>query len=108
MNLITSGKRISAASLVKTGRNISLSRPFPVTPTTENPRPAQHYMALMKPSGGGGTMDFYGVEYHGTATTHIDALCHVWDEAGMWGGKRPDEILTFDGANYGTADQWSN
>lgn len=108
MNLITSEKRVSAASLVKTGRTISLSRPFPVTSTAENPRPAQHYMTLMNRPGGGAAMDFYGVEYHGTATTHIDALCHVWDEGGMWDGKRPDEILRFDGATYGTVDQWSN
>ena len=52
-------------------------------------------------------MDFYGVFYHGTATTHIDALCHVWDDGGMWDGKSPDETLTFSGGTYGTVDAWS-
>ena len=109
MNLITSEKRVSAASLVRTGRTVSLSRPFPVTPTAENPRPAQHYMTRAdRPPGGGAAMDFYGVFYHGTATTHIDALCHVWNEDGMWDGRSPDETLTFDGANYGTVDEWSD
>ena len=109
MNLITAEKRVSAASLVKTGRTVSLSRPLPVTPTAENPRPAQHYMTRMdRPPGGGAAMDFYGVFYHGTATTHIDALCHVWNEDGMWDGRSPDETLTFQGANYGTVDEWSD
>ena len=109
MNLITDEKRVSAVSLVKTGRTVSLSRPLPVTPTAENPRPAQHYMTRAdRPPGGGAAMDFYGVFYHGTATTHIDALCHVWNEDGMWDGRSPDETLTFQGANYGTVDEWSD
>ena len=53
-------------------------------------------------------MDYYGVYYHGTATTHIDALCHVWDSGGMWDGKSPDEILTFSGGTYATVDAWSD
>ena len=109
INLITAEKRIEAASLVRSGRNVSLSRPFPVTPSAENPRPAQHYMSVMdRPPGGGAAMDYYGVFYHGTATTHIDALCHVWNEDGMWEGREPSEVLTFSGARYGTIDEWSD
>ena len=51
-------------------------------------------------------MDYYGVFYHGTATTHIDALCHVWNEDGMWEGKTHDEVIKFGGANFGTVDEW--
>jgi len=108
INLITPEKRIAAAKLVQNGRTVSLSRPLPVTPTAENPRPAQHYMTVMDRPPGGAAMDFYGVFYHGTATTHIDALCHVWDDGGMWDGKTPDEILGFSGATYGTVDEWSD
>ena len=109
INLIDARKRIEAVSLVKNGRTVSLSRPFPVEPRTENPRPAQHFMSVMeRPHGGGAAMDYYGVYYHGTATTHIDALCHVWDSGGMWDGKSPDEILTFSGGTYATVDAWSD
>ena len=109
INLIDAQKRIEAAGLVKNGRTVSLSRPFPVEPRAENPRPAQHFMFVMdRPHGGGAAMDFYGVSYHGTATTHIDALCHVWDSGGMWDGKSPDEILTFSGGTYATVDAWSD
>ena len=109
MNLITEGKRLKAAQLVSKGRTVSLSRPFPVTPSAENPRPAQHYMSVWeRPNNCGAAVDFYGILYHGTSATHIDALCHVWDEAGMWDGRKPSETLSFDGANYGTIDQWSD
>ena len=109
INLITAEKRIQAASLVRSGRNVSLSRPFPVTPSAENPRPAQHFMRMTdRPGGGGAAMDYYGIFYHGTATTHIDALCHVWDDAGMWDGKDPKEVIGFDGGTFGTVDVWSD
>ena len=53
-------------------------------------------------------MDYYGITYHGTATTHIDALCHVWDHNGMWDGRDPSEVLDFAGASYGGVEQWGN
>ena len=109
INLITAEKRLEAVGLVRNGRTVSLSRPWAIEPRAENPRPAQHFMSVMdRPNGGGAAMDFYGVFYHGTATTHIDALCHVWDENGIWDGKSPDEILGFSGASYGTVDAWSD
>ena len=109
LNLITRQKRIEATHLVKTGRTVSLSRPLAVVPANDNPRPAQHFMHKEKrPPNGGAAMDYYGVFYHGTATTHIDALCHVWNKDGMWDGKNPDEVIGFDGANYGTVDEWKD
>ena len=112
MNLITAEKRLSAVALARTGRTVSLSRPMAVDPSIENPRPFQHYMSLLdRPQGGYGgaaAVDFYGIFYHGTATTHIDALCHVWDREGMWDGRDPSEEITFGGARYGTVDQWSD
>ena len=107
LNLIDEEKRISAAKLVRTGRAVSLSRPLPVMPAGDNPKPAQHYMHKeSRPNNGGAAMDYYGVFYHGTATTHIDALCHVWNKDGMWDGKNPDDVIGFSGANYGTVDDW--
>ena len=109
INLITAEKRLSAVSLVKKGRPVSLSRPLPVTPSVENPRPAQHFMMKgERPFGGGAATDYYGVAYHGTATTHIDALCHVWNQDGMWDGRDPAEVIGFDGARYATVDEWKD
>ena len=109
MNLIDEQKRLQAIGLVQKGRTVSLSRPFPVTPNAENPRPAQQYVQVWeRPGNSGAAVDYYGLIYHGTSTTHIDALCHVWDENGMWDGRKPEDTLTFDGANYGTVDAWSD
>ncbi|MBI4496801.1 MAG: cyclase family protein [Chloroflexi bacterium] len=109
INLITPEKRVAAARLVTTGRTISLSRPWPVTPSPENPRPAQQYIARHhRPPDGGSAGDYYGSSFHGWATTHLDALCHVWDRNGMWDGRNPDEVITFGGATYGSIDQWSD
>src|ERR1700730_12113305 len=81
INLITPEKRISAARLVQTGRSVSLSRTWPVRPAPNNTTPAQQWLRWFDfGSGGGGVVDFYGIVYHGYATTHIDALCHVWDQ----------------------------
>ena len=107
INLITREKRLEAITLVRNGRSVSLSRPLPVTPAGDNPRPAQHYMHKEeRPFNGGAAMDYYGVFYHGTATTHIDALCHVWNKDGMWEGKTHDDVIKFGGANFGTVDEW--
>jgi len=109
INLITPEKRVAAVALVKTGRAVSLSRPFPVTPSKENPYPAQHFvMKDDRPHGWGVATDYYGVRYHGQATTHIDALCHQWNGDGMWDGRDPDKVITFSGATYGTVDAWAD
>ena len=109
INLITAEKRRKAAALVRSGLTVSLSRPFPVTPTAENPTPALHYMSTIeREPNGGGAVDFIGVHYHGQATTHIDALCHTWNEEGMWDGRDPAEEIRFDGARYGSVEAWSD
>src|SRR5262249_6406734 len=69
INLITPGKRVQAAGLVRSGRIVSLSRDFPKRPGPNNPQPAQHFVqygALRE--GGGGAVDYYGIMYHGYQT----------------------------------------
>ena len=56
--------------------------------------------------GAGACVDYYGISYHGTVSTHLDALCHVWDQDGMWNGRNPDEKITMDGASWGSIDHW--
>lgn len=108
LNLITPEKRIQAASLVRSGQSISMSRPFPKEPSPVNPKPALHYMDRGVRGTGGAATDFYGVAYHGMASTHIDSLCHVWDENGLYNGRNPDDVITFNGATFGQIDNWRN
>jgi kynurenine formamidase len=74
-----------------------------------NAYPAQHWMrTLPRPHGGGFSADYYGIFYHGVASTHLDALCHTWDDGGMWNGRDPRQEITFDGATFGAVDHWSD
>lgn len=106
INLITPQKRAGAAALVKSGRSVSLSREWPKTPGPGNTNPAQHWMRWFDRGKGGAAVDFYGISYHGYTTTHVDALCHVWDEHGLWNGRDPKVEITSNGTNWGDIDQW--
>jgi kynurenine formamidase len=106
VNLIDDEKRRRAATLVRRGQPFSLSRPFPKVVEEGNLRPAQHYMRQTILDGGGSAADFYGIDYHGVTATHLDGLSHVWGADGMWNGRRPEEVLSFDGARGGGIDNW--
>ena len=107
INLITPAKRVKAASLVRTGRSVSLSRDFPKLPGPGNTYPAHHWMKIVPRGTGGFSADYVGIYYHGIASTHLDALCHTWDDQGMWNGRDPDKEITFDGATFGSVEHWS-
>ena len=107
INLVTAEKRLEAVALVKKARTVSLSRPFPKNPAPNNPTPAMHWMRkLGRRFGVSGVIDFYGISYHGQAATHIDALCHVWDDDGLWNGRSPD-VVAADGTQWGSIQNWS-
>ncbi len=107
VNMVTHEKRVAAARTVKSGRAVTLSREFPKTPAPNNPTPALHFMKrVARGEHAGYYGDFYGISYHGTATTHLDALCHVWNEDGMWNGRHPDDAADMDGATWGSVDHW--
>jgi kynurenine formamidase len=106
INLITPEKKVKAAALVRSGQSVSLSRPFPKEPRHGNPHPAQHWMKTIPRGEGGFSADFYGIFYHGVASTHLDALCHTWDDKGMWNGRHPTKEITFDGATFGGVQHW--
>jgi kynurenine formamidase len=107
INLITPEKRVAAAKLVRGGRAVSMSRDFPKEPGPGNPNPAQHWLRWGElRDGGGGVVDFYGISYHGYVATHVDALCHVWNEDGIWNGRDPKEQITSNGARWGAIHHW--
>ena len=106
INLITPEKRVEAVQLARTGRAVSLSRPWPTTPGPTNPTPAQHFMQWSNRGSSGVAMDYYGIVFHGYAATHIDALCHIWDDGGMWNGRDPREAITSEGTRFGDITHW--
>jgi kynurenine formamidase len=93
LNYLTAEKTAAGARLVHTGKTISCARNFPVHPGPENPTPALHHIVM----GGDDpcahgipgmevSLDFIGIAYHGLASSHIDALCHVFVDGKMYNG----------------------
>ena len=102
LNLITDEKRAQAAGLVAEGRSVSCARPLPVAPAPENPTPVAHHMisggdAVSAKSRFGISRDYFAIAPHGMATTHLDALCHIFYEGKMYNGFDKSEVRT-DGA----------
>ena len=103
INLITPDVRKHAAGLVKNGRAVSLSRQWNTVGGPGNWNPAQHYLRFSDAF----SVDYIGILFHGYATTHIDALCHIFWEGKMYNGK-PYTDVTTTGAKSGSVDAWSS
>jgi kynurenine formamidase len=105
VNLITTAKRREAAACIRTGEVVSLSRPISTVAGPSNPVPAQRHV-WCEPRG---SFDYLGLDYHGFAVTHLDALCHSWDASGMYNGVDP--ALVFEGRAGATrldVSQWGD
>ena len=97
LNLVTDAKRIEAASLVKAGRTVSLSRDPVLGADVSFQRGFVNVFALGGPGLGERAEwieEQHRIGYHGSPLTHLDALCHVaWD--GMtYNGRKFDETAT--------------
>ena len=93
LNHISNEKRLAASQLVDQGVAIGLGNPWPVDPGPHNPWPAEqrmlragddsHYPGV---PGLSVALDYIGVQHHGIACSHIDALCHVFVDEQMYNG----------------------
>jgi kynurenine formamidase len=92
LNLIDDEVRRGAAAAVRHGRAVSCALDMPVVPAPDNPHPALHMMVrggddcVMHGFDLEYTADFIGIAFHGMATSHIDALCHVLRDGRMYNG----------------------
>jgi kynurenine formamidase len=102
LNYITNEKRAAAARLVQTGETISLSLPLATRPASDNPTPVTHLMIrsgnVGHPLGSWGCADYFAIEPHGLATTHLDALCHHFYRGKMYNDFDHTEV-DFQGAH---------
>ena len=99
LNHLTPAEARAAAALVSRGRTVSLSRDFPVHPGPENPWPAHHHMVIAGDDpcvpGVDGlevSTDYIGIAFHGMASSHLDALCHVFQGGRMYNGHAATEV----------------
>ncbi len=95
LNLITPAKRVAAAALVQSGRTVSCARPLPTRPARDNPFPVVHLMTATASEGYGG--DYFALAPHGYGISHIDALCHIFNDGRLYNGY-PIERVTAHGA----------
>jgi kynurenine formamidase len=98
LSYISSAEIRRAASLVRSGRTISMAVPINKIAGPDNPRPPLHYMVQSydTPTGAGQpqfSMDFLATEFHGDCHTHIDALCHIAYKGQLYNGK-PASLVT--------------
>ncbi|MGA2631579.1 MAG: cyclase family protein [Terriglobia bacterium] len=99
LNYITSEQIRKAASLVRSGRSVSMEIPINTVAGPDNPRPAVHYMVqgydihsdLGEPQF---STDFLASEFHGDCHTHIDALCHIAYKGKLYNGKPVSAVTT--------------
>ena len=97
LNLITEAKAAAAATLVHEGHTVSCALPLPVAPAPDNPTPVRHLMirggdAQDPDSRFGGSSDYFAIASHGAATTHLDALCHIFADGKMYNGYDQSEV----------------
>ena len=95
LNLVTPAVRLAALAEVRAGRTISASRPLPTRPSPENPTPVAHHMIGTATEGYGA--DYVAIAPHGFATSHLDALCHIFADQHLYNGY-PVESVTAHGA----------
>jgi kynurenine formamidase len=99
LNHLGEAEARAAAALVRRGRTVSLSRDFPVVPGPENPWPAHHHMVIAGDDpcipgvdGLEASTDYIGIAFHGMASSHLDALCHVFQGGRMYNGHPASEV----------------
>ncbi len=106
LNYITPDKVAAAATLVRSGRTVSMAIPINKAAGPDNPHPAYNLMSLMHdiPASRSGVtvgMCFLGIATHEGCHTHIDALNHVGYRGRLYNDK-PVSTLTSKGSDWGS------
>ncbi|MFE9254278.1 cyclase family protein [Streptomyces sp. NPDC006879] len=102
----------TAAGEVRLGRAVTMAAPIETHTAPDDPQPADHRMTGPSPSEAqeGGVhfaTDRFGMNVHGDANSHLDALCHVVYDGTLHGGV-PATTLTSKGARRLSVDLAGN
>lgn len=101
LNLITVEKRQAALQLAQKGRVVSIGRDLTPNPNLDY---QMLYPGLRDTSDV--AMDYFGMVFHGTTFSHIDALCHVSYQNKLYNGRKFEQQLSIAGADWGSLDAW--
>ena len=100
---LTDRHRLNALAAARTGRAVSLAMPINRDSGPDNSKPALHHMVDLgdveapEPSA---HKDFIGVDYHGKATTHLDAVCHIGYGGQLFGGVSSRDVFSSQGSSW--------
>jgi kynurenine formamidase len=103
LNYITPDHVRRAATLVRSGRRVSLSIPINRVSGPDNPLQALllvvqgHDVPVDKSKVRFG-LDWLGMAAHGDCHTHVDALCHLSYDGFTYNGRRATDVLRTNGA----------
>lgn len=92
-----------ALAVPRTGRTVSLAMPIDSLPGPNNGRPALHHMVdlgdveLPEPTA---HKDFIGLDYHGKAVSHLDAVCHIGYRGKLYGGVDSRSVMSAAGSAW--------
>lgn len=99
LNFITADVTAAATSTVRSGLTVSCARPLPTQPGPDNLAPVVHHMIGTATEGYGA--DYFALAPHGYATTHIDALCHIFHEGKMYNGYSCESVTAHGAGKLG-------
>jgi kynurenine formamidase len=109
VNLIGADKVRSALALVELGDCLSLARPIEVVApdgVTATGGIRHEYGAVDHGDRHRGLVETLSAACHGYETTHIDALCHLWDGDEMWNGRPAPDTGAGRRVTWGGIEQW--
>jgi kynurenine formamidase len=95
LNYITPSKRLAAVRAVREGTLVSLSKNIDTEQGPTNRRAAWHVMHLANHEYS--SADSIHLQIHGYATTHLDALGHMFWQGSGYNGRKQAEIVSHEG-----------
>jgi len=99
---------VAAASLVRTGRSVSLAHELDREEGPDNDRPVTHRMtayASAQDAEPSVNTDYVGSDFHGKSVTHLDALCHCAYRGRLHNGHLSHDHVGERGASVGAVTQ---
>ena len=107
---ITERTVLAALATPRTGRTISLALPINTRAGVDNAKPALHHMVDLgdvEPPEPSGHKDFIGIDYHGKAVSHLDAICHIGYRGELYGGVRSTSAFSSLGSAWAAVTSMS-
>ena len=109
LNFITPEITKASSAEVKSGVVVTTALPWNTVSGPDNHKPALHYMTEMGDHDEYQPLcnkDFIGVDYHGKAVSHLDAMTHIAFDDNLFGGVSSKASVTSLGSSWATVDKF--